>query len=416
MNMIRLNGIDPFINPIDRILAEIAFSIQLPPSLHAKATTRYEAVRNHLESTTSIFDGEIEHFYPQGSMAIDATISSRGTDDEYDIDIVAQLGNRFRSMTPLEILKELEKGLKGYRGLQVVRQTRCVTVYYEDAMHLDITPSLRDQSTPDRQSRIMHAKGPHPSRDDCEVPMNAYGFIQWYNERTPDEMLVAEAFRQRWADVEKIHADAEVDHVPAQSQFGVKSATTLALQLIKRYRNIRWIGRPSRMPPSIVLSYFAGKVAKPGSSLSEVLVTLCHLIISEIEAASRLGRTIHIENPAYSSDVLTDRWPENIQQQALFAKDLKELIDGLEKVRRQELEPEAISDWLRDIFGDRVVTKVVDRMASQIGQSIQDGHQSYTKRGGVLIPATAKAVAIATPAILSPIKATAHTFYGDLRE
>jgi hypothetical protein len=103
-------GLDPFLDPIDRILAEIAFSIQLPPSLHAKAVGRYEAVRKHLEASAA-FQEDIEHFYPQGSMAIDATISTRGTDNEYDIDIIAQLGGAFHNMKPLDVLSELENAL-----------------------------------------------------------------------------------------------------------------------------------------------------------------------------------------------------------------------------------------------------------------------------------------------------------------
>ncbi len=111
-----IDGIDPFSNRIDAILAEIAFSVQLPPSLHDKAVGRYDAVRKHLEATSSSFCGQIEHFYPQGSMAIDATISNRGTDDEYDLDIVAQLGDEFLTKSPNYILTELEKALIGYRG------------------------------------------------------------------------------------------------------------------------------------------------------------------------------------------------------------------------------------------------------------------------------------------------------------
>jgi len=149
-------GLNPFDDPIDRILAEIALSVQLPPSLHDKAKSRYEAVRRHLETTTAFFD-QIEHFYPQGSMAIDATISTRGTDDEYDLDIVSQLGGRFRGMNPLEILTELEAALADYPVQRVVRQTRCVTLFYADKMHLDVTPSLRVFSTLDRESLITHA-------------------------------------------------------------------------------------------------------------------------------------------------------------------------------------------------------------------------------------------------------------------
>jgi hypothetical protein len=82
---------DPFFHPLDAILADIAIAVQLPPGLHAKACERYEAVRTYAERSGSPLEGHILRFYPQGSMAIDATISIRGTDDEYDLDIIAAL-------------------------------------------------------------------------------------------------------------------------------------------------------------------------------------------------------------------------------------------------------------------------------------------------------------------------------------
>lgn len=412
MTGITVDGIDPFLNRIDAILAEIAFSVQLPPSLHSKAVGRYEAVRNHLDATTSIFHDQIEHFYPQGSMAIDATISNRGTDDEYDLDIVAQLGARFRSMTPLEILLELEKGLTGYRGLRVVRQTRCVTIYYADNMHLDITPSLRDAGTAERQSVIMHAKGPRASSDDQEVPMNAFGFCQWYNERTPTEIKVFEAFKNRWEHRQRqgITADADVDEVPVQSEFVVKSNTTLALQLLKRYRNIRYANRPGRMPPSVMLSYFAAVASKPGSTLTDALLRISKWIISEIDEASLRGKTLCVINPVYREDEFTDRWPNDIAEQNRFATDLRELVKGIERAVKGELLPTTLQDWLREVFGDRVVTRAVDNMVAETRRVTEYGGQSYTKRGGIMVPAVAS---VAMPANASSVRASPHTYYGD---
>jgi hypothetical protein len=147
------DGLNPFDDPVDRILAEIALSLQLPPSLRRQVDGRYEAVRSHLEGT-EVFSGAIEYFYPQGSMAIDATISTRGTDDEYDLDIVSQLGGRFRLMQPLAILLELEAALRDYPVQSVRRQTRCVTLDYADNMHLDITPALRAYRTLDREASL----------------------------------------------------------------------------------------------------------------------------------------------------------------------------------------------------------------------------------------------------------------------
>lgn len=406
-----IDGIDPFSNRVDAILAEIAFSVQLPPSLHDKAVGRYDAVRKYLESTSSSFCGQVEHFYPQGSMAIDATISNRGTDDEYDLDIVAQLGDEFHSKSPNYILTELEKALIGYRGLTVVRQTRCVTIYYADNMHLDITPSLRDWGTTERQSVIMHARGPNVSDEDFEVPMNAYGFVEWYKKKTPIERRVVAAFSRKWAAQNRARADADVDPVPVQTQFVVKNTATLALQLLKRYRNIRYADRSGRMPPSVLLSYYCAMSASSGSSLTEMLLRVSRNIVRDIANASLYGRLVHVANPVYADDVFTDRWPENVDQQNRFANDLKELIRGLEAALSGDMLANRLQDWLRDMFGDRVVTKAVDMMARDAQAAAAVGTQGYTKRGGILVPASAGVPL--TTAYTSPVRASPHTYFGD---
>ena len=406
----QLQGRNPFDDPLDRILAEIALSAQLPPSLHRQAGGRYAAVRKHLEADPG-FENQIEHFYPQGSMAIDATISNRGTDDEYDLDIISQLGGRFRAMDPLTILLELERALADYPVQKIVRQTRCVTIYYADRMHLDVTPALRAYGTLDRESFITHAKGPRSSVDDRFVDMNAYGFARWYCDRTPLELRMAEAMQEHWLRLEEsaIRADAEVDEVPDQCDFIVKNTATLALQLLKRFRNIRYATDDGRIPPSVMLSYFAGLAAQPDMTLSDMMIRQAKWIIGEIEQASLYGRKLHVANPVCADDVFTDRWPESIAQQEEFARHLKELVAGLESVKRGDLFADRLMEWLRGRFGDRVVTKAADRMANEIGSGVQAAEQRYTRKGGLLLPTAGAVAAAASPAIVS---ARPHSFYG----
>jgi len=399
-------GLNPFDNALDRILAEIALSVQLSPSLHEKADGRYSAVRAHLEAS-SVFAGQIEHFYPQGSMAIDATISNRGTDDEYDLDIVSQLGGRFRAMAPLAILIELERALADYPVTKVLRQTRCITLCYADRMHLDVTPALRIYDRRERESLITHGKGPHPGADDRFVDMNAYGFANWYRERTPLEIRLARAFRDHWLGLDSaLHAEAEVDEVPDQTDFPVKNTATLALQLLKRFRNICYVDYDGRMPPSVMLSYFAGMAATPDMSLSDMLIRQARRIVRAIEEANLYGRLLHVSNPICPDDVFTDRWPADRRQQDGFAQHLRQLISGLEIAKRGEMMPDRLMEWLRTAFGARVVTKAADRMAEAVGQAVQGANQSYTRRGGLLFPAAGLAAA---PAIA---QARPHTFYG----
>lgn len=403
-----IQGRNPFDDPIDRILAEVALSCQLPPSLHKKACERYKAVREFLEADPR-FDGDIEHFYPQGSMAIDATISTRGTDDEYDLDFISQLGGRFRQLSPLEILVELENALADYPVKRVARQTRCVTLYYADNTHLDITPALRAYGRMEREGFITHAKGPLASAEDRFVDMNAYGFVEWYRQRTPAEERLAKAMRDHWFALDaQFRAEADVDEVPEQCAFVVKNTATLALQLIKRYRNIRYADYDGRIPPSVMLSYYAGVAAKPGMSLSDMLLRLSKWIIGDIEEASRYGRRLHVANPVCERDVFTDRWPASIGQQNEFAAHLKELVNGLEAVRRGDVMPDTLMRWLRAGFGDRVVTRAADRMADEVGGHVERAEQGYSRRGGLILPAAATVAAV-TPSI---VRAQPHTFYG----
>jgi len=401
----------PFDDPLDRILAEIALNVQLPPSLHGKAKSRYEAVRHHLEATTAFFD-QIEHFYPQGSMAIDATISTRGTDDEYDLDIVSQLGGRFRGMVPNDILAELEAALADYPVQRVLRQTRCVTLVYADKMHLDITPSVRVHGTLDRESLITHAKGPHPSANDRFIDMNAYGFARWYASRTPLELRMAKEFHRRGLDHAGLaaRADADVDDVPDQCDFIVKSTATLALQLLKRFRNVRYASYTGRIPPSVMLSYYAGLAAQPNMSLSHMLIRLVSWIIRDIAQASLYRRLLHVANPICEADVFTDRWPESLAQQNEFAEHLREFVRSLEAMRTGEMFPDRMMVTLRKNFGDRVVTRAADQIATEIGGDIQQSRQLYTRRGGLILPsAAAVAAPIVNPAVSA---ARPHTFFG----
>jgi len=279
-------------------------------------------------------------------------------------------------------------------------------------MHLDVTPSLRVYSTLDRESLITHAKGPRRSADDRFVDMNAYGFAQWYASRTPLELRMAKEFHRRWLDYAGLaaRADADVDDVPDQCDFIVKNTATLALQLLKRFRNIRYTSYTGRIPPSVMLSYYAGLAAQPNMSLSTMLVRLASWIIRDIEQASLYRRLLHVANPICETDVFTDRWPESIAQQDEFAGHLRELIRSLEAMRKGEMFPDTMMDTLRGDFGDRVVTRAADQIATELGGGIQQSRQLYTRRGGLLLPyAAAVAAPIVNPAVSM---ARPHTFFG----
>ena len=128
---------NPAIEVVEELLIRTAVRIELPPSLHALAVDRYEAIRKHIERDGSPLKDRVRLFYPQGSMAIRATIRSRKREEGYDIDIVAEfvLPHWMPPATILDLLFTAINGEKGsrYHG-KVRRQSRCITVEYEDGI------------------------------------------------------------------------------------------------------------------------------------------------------------------------------------------------------------------------------------------------------------------------------------------
>jgi hypothetical protein len=282
-------------------------------------------------------------------MAIDATISTRGTDDQYDLDIIAALAVA-PDDPPDSVFDLLSRSVEDYpTSLKVIRQTRCVTIRYADRMHLDLTPAARLPNGAERESHVFHANPAEPSRLHFHVPMNAYGFGLWYQSRTPQELRFGYAFDERFRKAYgyEIRADAEVDDVPAQVPINLKSVTTVALQLLKRFRNVAYGKTEGRIPPSVMISCFAGHAAQPGLLLSDMVIRQARMIASAIRQASARRVKIMVVNPVFQRDCFTDRWPEDLSQQEEFAAKLTDLADGLEYFKRQESDLETLQNWLR---------------------------------------------------------------------
>ena len=76
---------------MDSLLVDIAVRIQLSPARYKLAVQRYTALSDWLDRQDSRLAGLVQRIYGQGSMAIGATIASRLTTDEQDVDFVVQL-------------------------------------------------------------------------------------------------------------------------------------------------------------------------------------------------------------------------------------------------------------------------------------------------------------------------------------
>jgi hypothetical protein len=207
-------------------------------------------------------------------------------------------------------------------------------------------------------------------------------------------------------------ADADVHEIPEQTPLIIKSVTTVGLQLIKRLRNVLYANESGRIPPSVMLSCHAGHAASPGMSLSAMVIRQARWTARAIDAAANRGRLLDVRNPEWHEDCFTDRWPENQAQQTEFARVLHDLANGLEAIKNGNVQLEDLQNWLRDYFGDRVVSRSLNSFNDRTGRAIRSANQRYTPSGGLFVPA---APAIVAASAVSPVAARSHTNMGESR-
>ena len=405
----------PFDGVLDALLADISIRIQLSQTDYAKAVDRYEAVNSWIDRKGSPLKDRVDVFYPQGSMAIGAVIAARATNDEFDLDVVAQL-DLPSWMTPQQVLDLLFNAINGEPGSRyhgkVRRRTRCVTVEYADNMHIDVTPVIRRAHTPERESWIFHHRAEAPDEPSFLCIANPYGFAEWFKISTPLDANFSEAYIERATAYEQVaFAAAESEPVPTQQPVSRKSKAVIVLQLLKRWRNLCYEDRAGRRPPSILLSRLIADAANHTDSLSEELLHQARHLLAVFRTADRDGRLVHVANPVCDEDVLTDRWPESLQSQRRFLHDLDQLVHQLERLDGDCDLPE-MKEILVNLFGEAPAASAVTAFGEGMGQAIQAGQSRHRPGlGGLVIPA----IGLGTPAVTAePVRTTpAHTFYGE---
>lgn len=384
-----------FDEALDRLLADIAIRIQLSATAHGKAVQRYQAIADWLERDDSPLRALVQLFYPQGSMAIGAAIASQVTNDDFDLDMVLQL--LCASLAPKEVLDLLFQAINGKPGSRYYgrarRRTRCVTIEYSD-MHIDVTPAERRPASPERESAIFHHKAPQDLGQ--RIVANPYGFAEWFKRATPDNGF-AEQYdtRARAYEASLLGEGADADPLPRPEPAIHKSLAVVALQLLKRWRNVQYENRGGRKPPSIVMSKLVADAAGKTTTLSEELLHQAESLMEFFERAHRVGRCVEVTNPACPRDVLTDRWPGTLDQQAVFVKDLRRLVDRLKRLDDCDLGE--IRRIMVELFGEGPTTKSFEEFTKSFGREIERGRGRHRRnRGGIVLPGAA-ATGVATP-------------------
>lgn len=399
----------------DGLFTDLAIRIQLSQTDYNKAVERYETISQWIERDGSPLKNRVQLFYPQGSMAIGATIASRLKTDEFDIDVIAQLDLPFgiAPHVPLDLLFNAIRGEPGsrYFGL-TIRRTRCITVNYSDDMHIDVTPVIREMGTHERQSWLFHDRPEFPNEPSFSLTANPYGFAEWFKHNTPPDQSFSDFYTRRTLQYEQITSkEADCEPVPPKLPPFRKSKAVIVLQLLKRWRNVQYDSRTGRRPPSILLAKLVADAAGSTNSLTQELLFQAQHILNVFHSCQRGGYRIQVANPVCYADVLTDRWPSCLEEQEVFVHDLENLVERLRKLT-SGCDLGEMQNIMIELFGELPTRDVFRSYNVEFGNRVRTGHSQYSPiTGGFAIGAGLTDQSKSSSSSIAR-KVKNHTFYG----
>ena len=395
-----------FTSVAERLLVAVAIKTELPPSQHERLAKCREELQDYIQREGSPLEGLVDYFYPQGSVAVGATIASRKRENGFDIDVIVELSGRYRPEQALDLLYRAIKGSPGSKYHDnTKKQSRCITVEFPDNMHIDLSPAVLINPEVERLSWIFESKKKAGVLEEKEIIMNSFAFAKYYKVNCPADDQFADAYRRRQQEFEKrmMGLAHDADSVPTPEHTSVKdgkSPVTVALQLLKRFRNIRWLERDERMPASVMLQCLALKFAVPGGTISENLVCIAESILRFLKDAKSMGQLIIVVNPCCDLDIYTDRWPEDMTAQNKFINDMEYFCSQLRIFMDEQQSLADRVKILKNLFGEQVGQEAYVEYMDEMEKPDKPG--PVVVSGSVVASESAKAKTAERP----------QTFYG----
>lgn len=362
---------------LEDLLARICRKLQLSEARHRQADERYQAIAAWLDQRGTLLAQFSPRIYPQGSLRIGTTVHLKGTDD-FDLDAVCELNLDWTRYAPLAVLDAVQKRLSESQTYKEMlqRKNRCVRLVYANEFWVDILPAAPDPASGGTCVKV-------PDRQLGEwVPSNPIGYADWFESRAT-----------RPVRVERLALP-----LPAQEPMDAKPVLKMAVQLWKRWRDVRYESDTDRAPISIVLTTLAGQNYAGETTTLATLIGVVSRVVASLPGTGRLN----VCNPANVDEDLTERWDTEPAAYAAFESGVRKLANDLRRLCVARGIP-TIRPILSELFGETLVQTVIDEQAREMEKKRQGG--------GLRVITALGSITTATGPGTAPIRP--NTFYGD---
>lgn len=373
---------------IDCILKKIAEEISITPSMIEKAVKSYEAVGKWI--------GEgIDYnviITPQGSMNLGTTNKPVSDKDDYDIDLVCLLedGVKLNAKQIKNIVGDRLKENEIYRKkiLEEGEGKRCWKMQY-DEFHMDILPCVPKTIYVEpyiTDIRLTHRVNEVVYEDKFSNP---YGYRQWF-ENCMKDILYQE--KRMFAMQNK----TEIEEVPT---YRVKTPLQMAVQLLKRHRDICFENDSDNAPISIIITTLAALSYSGESSVYEALINILEHMAEFIEVRNGV---YWVQNPVMPNENFADKWQQYPERKDSFMKWVSKAKEDLIFEPLKAIGIDQIGVNYKKALGEAPVKRAINSYADEMKQARDNGKlYSVGLTGGLTTMATNGAKAV-----------KGHTFFG----
>ena len=359
------------IDYLDRIFLNAADSLDLTKTQHDSAVEKYGAVGTWLDEDPYLkrFSPKI---FPQGSFALGTCVKPLGR-QEFDVDTtcVLQIPN---SITPAALKKLVGDRLKQhgtYSGM-LEEKNRCWRLNYAGEFHLDIIPAI-PKNFPQQGSKLLISDKLARAWKDTDPE----GYALWFGLRK----------RTAVGQIKDGRVQAHVAPAPEHSSTSGKAPLQIAVQILKRHRDVRFKDRVDA-PISIIITTLAAHAYKMEASVIETMIGLLDRMPTFIRWID--GQWV-VENPTNTEENFADKWKENPERANAFFEWIEMAKQDLAVLKSAQGVP-AVRKGLIPFLGEKRADIVLNRMAEEAdslrgkGLSVSSASGAVGLTGNIVVP------------------------------
>lgn len=355
---------------INKMLRRIVAEIEISQTEHERAVNSYNAVGTFLDNNIPQYDIKV---IPQGSFRLGTVIKPITDKDEYDIDLVAIVDNKFTNAEDL-------KNIVGYALKESDRYSekleegkRCWTIEYAESAnyHMDILPTMRSNTYFRNKELIMTHKEDENSNYEFRQT-NPEAYYDWFVKRMEEE-------KKKLTEEYAIRNKMEIVEVP---EYKIKTTLQIAIELLKRYRDIKFKETPDIKPISIILTTLMARIYTGKENVYELIEKFSKEYILYLEKDE--NGNVLIKNPVNENENFADKWPNNPERKEAFFRFMNELKEDLVNNRiLLEGNMRDQAECYKKLFGDNMVNRVYENMANNTREE-REKSNIYLKDNGSL--------------------------------